>query len=132
MSSEAAQREALYRYQQSIIAGFREVEDALVATTKGRERQSAQKRRTRALENYSRLATYQYDAGKTSYLQVLDANRSLFSSQLDYVQSQTDSFTSLIDVYRALGGGWVEKADKMSEPARSETDAADPEATEEG
>ncbi|MBE0583178.1 MAG: efflux transporter outer membrane subunit [Desulfofustis sp.] len=132
MISEAAQREALYRYQQSIISGFREVEDALVATTKGRERQIAQERRTQALKNYSRLATYQYEAGTTSYLQVLDANRSLFSSQLDYVQTQTEAFTSLIDVYRALGGGWVNEADRMSGQSGSATDAADPAATEEG
>ena len=123
MASEAAQREALYQYRQAIISAFREVEDALVATTKGRERQTAQGRRTRALENYQRLATYQFDAGTTGYLQVLDANRSLFSSQLDYVQTQTTAFTSLIDVYRAMGGGWVDEADRMSESAAPYEDA---------
>ncbi len=101
------------------------MEDVLVSTTKGRERQIGEERRTRALKNYSRLATYQYEAGTTSYLQVLDANRSLFSSQLDYVQTQTEAFTSLIDVYRALSGGWVDEADKMS-------GQPDPAATEEG
>lgn len=119
-TSEAAQREALYNYQQTIISSFREVEDALVSTTKGRERQTAQSRRTRALENYLRLATYQYDAGTTGYLQVLDANRSLFSSQLDYVQTQTLALTSLVDVYRALGGGWVDEADRLSQPEAPE------------
>ena len=109
MASEAAQREALFQYRQAIISAFREVEDALVATTKGRERQTAQGRRTRALENYQRLATAQFDAGTTGYLQVLDANRSLF--------------TSLIDVYRAMGGGWVDEADLMSESAAPYEDA---------
>lgn len=109
MASEAAQREALFQYRQAIISAFREVEDALVATTKGRERQTAQGRRTRALENYQRLATAQFDAGTTGYLQVLDANRSLF--------------TSLIDVYRAMGGGWVDEADRMSESAAPYEDA---------
>ena len=112
MSSEAAQREALYRYQQSIIAGFRDVEDALVATTKGRETQAAKGRRVGALQTYARLAVYQYDAGTTGYLQVLDANRSLFSGQLDYVQTQAAVLTSLVDVYRAMGGGWVDIADQ--------------------
>ncbi|MDX2481970.1 MAG: efflux transporter outer membrane subunit [Desulfuromusa sp.] len=113
MTSEAAQREALYGYQQSIIAGFRDVEDALVANTKGREVQAAKGRRVNTLQTYARLAGYQYDAGTTGYLQVLDANRSLFSGQLDYVQTQATVLTSLVDVYRAMGGGWIDKADSQ-------------------
>jgi len=113
MTAEATQREALYRYQQSIIAGFREVEDALVATTKGRETQAAKGRRVNALQTYARLAGHQYEAGTTSYLQVLDANRSLFSGQLDYVQTQAIALTSLVDVYRSMGGGWVDEAEKQ-------------------
>lgn len=114
LSSEAVQREALYRYRQSIISGFRDVEDALTATTKGRETQQAKERRVRALTTYARLAKKQYDVGTTSYLQVLDANRSLFSSQLDYVQTQTLVMTSLVDVYRSMGGGWLDIADQST------------------
>ena len=112
MTAEAAQREALYNYQQAIISGFREVEDALVSTTKGRESQEAKGRRVSALQTYARLAKNQYDAGTTSYLQVLDANRTLFSSQLEYVQNQTAVLVSLVDLYRAMGGGWLDIADK--------------------
>lgn len=112
MTAEAVQREALYRYRQSIISAFSDVEDALVATTKGRESQEAQGRRVSALETYARLAKNQYNAGTTSYLQVLDANRSLFSSQLDYVQTQTAVLTSLVSVYRSMGGGWLDIADQ--------------------
>ncbi|MGK2906678.1 MAG: efflux transporter outer membrane subunit [Desulfuromonadales bacterium] len=112
MTSEAVQREALYLYQQSIISGFRDVEDALVATTKGREVQAAKGRRVKALQTYARLAGHQYDAGTTSYLQVLDANRSLFAGQLDYLQTQAAVLTSLIDVYRTMGGGWVDEAER--------------------
>ena len=113
MTAEAVQRETLYRYRQSIISAFRDVEDALVATTKGRESQESQGRRVKALETYSRLAKAQYDMGTTSYLQVLDANRSLFSSQLDYVQTQTRVLTSLVGVYRSMGGGWLDIADQQ-------------------
>ncbi len=112
MTAEAVQRETLYRYRQSIITAFSEVEDALVATTKGRESQEAKGRRVSALETYARLAKDQYNAGTTSYLQVLDANRSLFSSQLDYVQTQTTVITSLINVYRSMGGGWLDVAEQ--------------------
>jgi len=123
MTSEAAQQEAVHNYRQAILSAFREVEDALIATTKGRERQEAQGRRTRTLETYARLAKYQYEAGTTSYLQVLDANRSLFSSQLDFVQTQTATFVSLVGVYRALGGGWVDVADEMRQEAAPVADA---------
>ena len=114
MTAEAVQREALYRYRQSIISAFRDVEDALVATTKGRESQKAKGRRVNALETYARLAKDQYNAGTTSYLQVLDANRSLFSSQLDYAQSQAVVITSLVNVYRSMGGGWLDIADQST------------------
>jgi len=125
MTSEAAQREALYRYRQSIIAAFSEVEDALIATSKGRESQVAQKRQVDALNNYARLAGYQYDVGTTSYLQVLDANRSLFSSQLDYVRTQTEALTSLVDVYRAMGGGWLDIVDRESSREAAVPDQSD-------
>jgi len=62
-------------------------------------------------------------ATRPNALTVLNANRSLFSSQLDYVQTQTTAFTSLIDVYRAMGGGWVDEADRMSETAAPYVDA---------
>ncbi|MCU7817155.1 MAG: efflux transporter outer membrane subunit [Candidatus Thiodiazotropha sp. (ex Rostrolucina anterorostrata)] len=112
MTAEALQREALYNYRQSIISAFRDVEDALVATTKGRKSQEAQGRRVKALSTYSRLAKAQYDMGTTSYLQVLDANRSLFSSELDYVQTQTTVMISLVDIYRSMGGGWLDIAEQ--------------------
>lgn len=112
MTAEAAQREALHRYRQAIVAAFRDVEDALAATTKGRESRAAKERRVAALATYARLARSQYDAGTTSYLQVLDANRSLFAGQLDFVQTQTAVLSSLVDVYRSLGGGWLDSADR--------------------
>jgi multidrug efflux system outer membrane protein len=114
MTAEAVQRETLYLYQQSIITAFREVEDALTATTKGRESQEAKGRRVKALETYARLAGKQYESGTTGYLQVLDANRSLFASQLDFVQTQTTVLASLVDVYRTMGGGWLDIADQQT------------------
>jgi multidrug efflux system outer membrane protein len=85
-----------------------------VATPKGRKSQEAQERRVNALKTYGRLAKARYDMGTNSYLQVLDANRSLFSSQLDYVQTQTTVLASLIDIYRSMGGGWVDIAEQST------------------
>jgi multidrug efflux system outer membrane protein len=112
--AESQQQQALLHYRQTILSAFREVEDALIATAKGREQLSAQEQQVTALENYARLARLQYEAGTTSYLQVLDADRALFSGQLGSVQTRAGTLTSLVDIYRAMGGGWVDEADRLA------------------
>ncbi|RNC64538.1 MAG: efflux transporter outer membrane subunit [Desulfuromonadales bacterium] len=112
--AEAFQHQSLYQYEQTILNAFREVEDALVATTKGREQQESQGRQVKALSDYARLSRLQYEGGTVSYLQVLDADRSLFSGQLSYVQTQTGVLTSLVNVYKSMGGGWVNEADRLT------------------
>ena len=109
--AEAGQKEALQRYLQSLQIAFREVNDALVETQKTREEQEAQGRRVSALETYARLAQMRYDNGYSSYIEVLDAQRSLFSAELNYVQSQSGVFVGLINTYKAMGGGWVTEAE---------------------
>lgn len=113
--AEAQQQQALYQYQQTILTAFREVEDSLIKTTKGREQLEAQKRQVQSLEEYSRLARLQFEAGTSSYLQVLDADRSLFTGKLDKTQTHYNLLVSLISVYKAMGGGWVTEADKFTE-----------------
>lgn len=113
--AEAQQQQALFQYQQAVLTGFRDVEDALVKTTKGREQLAAQKRQVAALEEYSRLSRLQFEAGTSSYLQVLDADRSLFTGKLNRTQTQYDLLVSLISVYKAMGGGWIDKADTLGE-----------------
>ena len=112
--AEAIQKQALQNYLQSIQVGFREVNDALVETQKTREEQDAQGRRVAALESYARLARLRFDNGYSSYIEVLDAQRSLFSAQLSYVQSQGGVYVGLINTYKALGGGWVTKAEAVA------------------
>jgi multidrug efflux system outer membrane protein len=111
-ASEAAQQQALYGYQQSIQNAFREVEDALIDRSKSGQRLEALNRQLKALRNYSRLARMRYDEGYTSYLEVLDADRSLFNVELSYTAGQNTLFRSLINIYRAMGGGWVDQAEK--------------------
>jgi len=115
-ASEAQQRQALFGYRQTILTAFRDVEDSLITTTKGREQLAAQIRQVAALSTYARLAKLQYEAGKTSYLQVLDADRTLFDGQLSQVQTQIVTLVSLVDVYRAMGGGWIDEADLIANP----------------
>ncbi len=112
--AEAVQQQALNQYQQTILTAFREVEDALVSTIKGREQLASQGRQVGALDDYARLSRLQYEGGTVSYLQVLDADRSLFSEQLSFVETQTQVLTSLVNVYRTMGGGWVNEADRRT------------------
>ncbi|MBI5582260.1 MAG: efflux transporter outer membrane subunit [Deltaproteobacteria bacterium] len=112
--AEAFQQQALFQYQRTVQNAFREVEDALVGTVRGREQLAAQGRQIEALKNYARTARLQYDGGTANYFLVLDADRSLFDAQLSYVNTQSNVFTSLVNIYKAMGGGWVTKADRRT------------------
>ncbi|MDH3332324.1 MAG: TolC family protein, partial [Desulfobulbaceae bacterium] len=108
-------KELLFRYQQTIQTAFREVEDALVATGKAREKLQAQARRVKALEDYASLARLRYDNGYSSYIEVLDADRSLFDSELNAVRTQSEVIIGMINTYKAMGGGWVAMAEETAD-----------------
>ena len=110
-AAEALQQQALYSYLQVIQNAFREMEDALIDRAKLGQRLDALGRQIKALKNYARLARMRYNEGYTSYLEVLDAERSLFNVELSYTVGQNNLFRSLIDIYKSMGGGWVTKAE---------------------
>ncbi|MVV48019.1 efflux transporter outer membrane subunit [Pseudomonas sp. PB120] len=112
--AEAFQKQALLSYQQSIQSAFRDVENALIASTKSREQMASQDRQVEALRTYARYARLRYDNGYTSYIEVLDAERSLFDAELNYTRTRATVFTSMIDLYKATGGGWVAEADQLT------------------
>jgi multidrug efflux system outer membrane protein len=112
--SEAQQQQALLSYQRAIQTAFREVEDSLIAQQKIREQLTAQGRQVEALRRYSRLARLRYEGGFTSFFEVLDAERSLFDVELAYVPTQGAVYASLIDLYKAMGGGWVVTAERLT------------------
>ena len=109
-AAEAVQRQSLLRYQQVIQQAFREVEDALVDQGKSREQLKAQRQQVEALQGYARLANLRYENGYTSYIEVLDAERNLFNSELSYAQTQGALFRALVNLYKSMGGGWVTEA----------------------
>ena len=113
-TAEAFQREALANYQQVIFNAFREANDALVGTVKKREEATAQARRVAALREYARLSRLRFDNGYAGYLEVLYAENELFGAELAAVGSQADSYTQVVNVYKAVGGGWVTDADKLA------------------
>ncbi len=104
--AEAQQQQALLKYQQAIQNAFKEVEDGLVEQNRTREQLAAQKRQVDALRKYASLARLRFDNGYSSFLEVLDAERSLFNSELNYSQTQGDLHQYLIGLYKAMGGGW--------------------------
>jgi multidrug efflux system outer membrane protein len=108
--AEARQQQLLFAYRQAIQFAFQEVDDALVAGSKSREELLAQTQGLDALRTYTRLARRRYDNGYSSYLEVLDAERALFSAELDYARVRSDTYFALIDLYKAMGGGWVVEA----------------------
>jgi multidrug efflux system outer membrane protein len=115
--SEAIQRQRLEQYLQSIQIAFREVNDALIDNQKSREELAALGRRVDALREYAELARLRYDNGYSSWIEVLDAERSLFNAQLEYVQTQSQVYAALVNIYKALGGGWVVEAEQIVDAA---------------
>jgi multidrug efflux system outer membrane protein len=106
--AKAIREQALLNYQKAIQSAFRDVEDALIDQRSSRSQLDAQARQVEALRVYASTARLRYDNGYTSYLEVLDAERSLFDAELAYTQTMGGLLQALINLYKAMGGGWVE------------------------
>jgi multidrug efflux system outer membrane protein len=115
-AATALQQQSLSLYERTIQNAFREFEDALIDQDRTRLQLDAQKKQVEALATYARLARVRYENGYTSYIEVLDAERSLFNGQLTYAQTQDVLLRALVNLYKAMGGGWVVEADKLSRP----------------
>ncbi|MFB3827843.1 MAG: efflux transporter outer membrane subunit [Bryobacteraceae bacterium] len=104
--SEAQKTEMVIAYQRAVFNALREVSDALVRYDRTREQRAQQDRLVNAVQESVRLSKLRYQGGMDSYLQVLDAERNLFSGRLTLAQLRLQELLSYIDLYRALGGGW--------------------------
>jgi multidrug efflux system outer membrane protein len=104
--TEAQKQEALASYEKSIQTGFREVADSLVGYRKISEQRAQEELFVTALRDSVRLANLRYRGGLESYLPVLDAERNLFQGELQLARLKRDELVSVVNLYRALGGGW--------------------------
>jgi multidrug efflux system outer membrane protein len=104
--SEARTQEAVLRYQQTIQQALREVSDSLVEIRKRREFREQQELLTKTLEDASQVAKLRYEGGVSSYLEVLDTERQYFDAELQLAVAQRDESVSVVQLYKALGGGW--------------------------
>ncbi len=104
--AEAQQQESVLVYQQTIQQAFREVSDALVAYRKNQEFRAQQELLAQAAQDAARLSDLRYRRGATSYLEVLDSNTRYFEAELGLAQAQRNELLALVQLYKALGGGW--------------------------
>lgn len=111
--ARAGEEEMVAQYQKSVQNAFREVNDALIDHEGSNQKLVIQKEALDSLQEYSRLARARYDNGVTSYLEVLDAERSLYDGEIAYVETKKNTFVSLVNLYKVMGGGWVSKAEDM-------------------
>ena len=104
--TEAQQREALIAYQKSVYSALRDVSDALISHDGTFRQRAEEEKLVNALNETVKVSTMRYQGGLDSYLQVLDAQRNLFQGQLRLAQLRLGETLSVVQLYRALGGGW--------------------------
>jgi multidrug efflux system outer membrane protein len=127
--AEAAQRAALASYRLAVQNAFADVDNALVANLKIEQQLLAQKRLVAALADYERLAKLQYDAGYVPYSTVLQAQQTLFPAELTLAALRASVLTSSANIYKAMGGGWIDEAGGMigrAPPAIEEAEGPPP------
>jgi multidrug efflux system outer membrane protein len=93
---------------------FKEVNDALIRHKYNLQIVDTQVLRVMALKNYLHISLLQYNEGQIDYLTYLDAERDLFNAQLSQVESVANSIISLVDIYKTMGGSWVNTADRIA------------------
>ncbi len=98
--------EAAENYKGAVRAAFKDVRDNLSAQTNNRERERAEDARVKALAETLRLARLRYKAGYSNHLEVLDAERGLYTAQLELVAAKLARLNSSVNLYKAFGGGW--------------------------
>jgi multidrug efflux system outer membrane protein len=106
---EALTEQARYRYENAVLTALREVDDALVDIEMLKRQTAAIERRLKAAANANFLSKERYDKGVTSYLEVLDSERTLFEVELGNSERRQQLFNAYVRLYKALGGGWMSK-----------------------
>jgi multidrug efflux system outer membrane protein len=106
--AEAQKQEMLLTYKRTIQNAFRDVSDALIAYRKNREFRIEQEKLKNAAQDSARLSNLRFKSGETDYLEVLTNETNYFSAELGLAQAQFNELLALVELYRALGGGWEE------------------------
>jgi len=115
-AQEAFWNESIAQYKQTITVAFRETSDALIAQQTLVTQRSALESQVQANREAVDLAMQRYTGGRASYFEVLDAEQSLFPSEDALAQTQRDQLVAVVNLYKALGGGWNLKDEEWSQP----------------
>jgi multidrug efflux system outer membrane protein len=107
--TEAQQQAALLLYEQTVQGAFRDVSDALIAYRKSREFRTQEELLFQSAQDSARLSHMRYTGGVTGYLEVLTNETNAFSAELGLVQAQLNELLALVQLYKALGGGWQQQ-----------------------
>ena len=111
--AEGQQRAALHTYEKSIISAFQDVENALVDRAKYELVRDEQAHNVEALRRFRDLAELRYKEGATIFLEVANAEQSLLNAELALVTAQSQYFQSYANLYKAMGGGWIDDAEAL-------------------
>lgn len=114
--AEAQTRQVLAQYEKALLIAFKEVEDALIAVRTAQDEAKAQEAQVEALQSALHLAEIRYQGGISNYLDVLTAKRNLFDAQLTLAATRRLHLVSVVQLYKALGGGW--EPNMKTTPAR--------------
>jgi multidrug efflux system outer membrane protein len=109
---EQITQQFLLEFENLVLTAFQEVEDALVEITTYRQELAAVGRQLVAARNANKLSRERYNQGVSSYLEVLETERRLFSTELTQSETKQLFLNSYVNLYKALGGGWVTAADR--------------------
>ncbi len=111
---EARYQQVLLDYQQRVLLAFKEVEDALISIQTYRDETAARNLQLVAADNAVRLSRARYLGGETSYLEVLESERQQFNASLEAAATYTDQLVAYVQLYKALGGGWISEAERAA------------------
>ena len=105
-AQKSAWEESKARYEQTVLTALAEVSDALVAQEKLAEERAQRERQVQALSESVDLALLRYQQGLAEYYEVLDAQERLFPAERLLARTRRDQLNAVVQLYRALGGGW--------------------------
>jgi multidrug efflux system outer membrane protein len=124
VQAKALAEEALIEYEKVIQVAFSEVETALYTRQMLAEEMEAQKRLVAASGEYVYLSTLQYNGGYSPYFAVLQAQQQFFPAQLALAETQGELLISVVNIYSAMGGGWVVEAEAMTGECERDEDGS--------
>ncbi len=110
MYSKARKAELVENYRKTVLTSFKDVEDALVAVKTAQQREASLETAMNEARKAYELSKQQYDVGSIDFQILLDSRQTMLTAEDNYIQTKNDRLAASVDLYKALGGGWVDFA----------------------